>query len=80
MLFDAAKEEDLVVHREAEGDGEDEHGLGAVDAAQWSEAEEVGEVAILKYPDERTEADRKGEDVQDHGFDGDHQAAEHQEE
>src|SRR5713226_5992840 len=51
-LFDAAQQEDLVVHRQAKRDGEDQHGLRGVDAAAGLEVQQVLQVPILEDPDQ----------------------------
>ena len=61
-LLHPGQEEDLVVHREAEQDAEEDDRLGRLDEAEGLEAEEGREVALLEDPDQGPEAgaDRKG--------------------
>ncbi len=41
LLLDAAEQEDLVVHREAKGEREDQDGLSAVEAVVGLEAQQL---------------------------------------
>ena len=61
-LLHPRQEKDLVVHRQAEQDAEEDDGLGRLDEAERLEAEQRREVAILEDPDKGAEArdDRQG--------------------
>src|SRR5437763_12107444 len=79
LLLDAGQEEDLVVHREPEGDAEEQHRGEDADRARRREVQQPGEVPVLEDEDEGSERRRQAEDVERQGFQGDQQAADHEE-
>ncbi|CAB4726599.1 unannotated protein [freshwater metagenome] len=64
LLADPGEQEDLVVHREPEEDGEHQDRVGRVEVALRREAEQVGSVAVAEDP--RDHAERRGEGEQVH--------------
>ncbi len=58
QFLDAGEDEDLVVHRQPEGDDEQQHGHGDRQRA-GVEAEQAGQVAVLEDPD--GDAEHRGE-------------------
>ncbi len=64
-LGDSPEQEDVVVHRQAEGDREDEYGGGDAETAERLGAYESAEVALLEDPYQRTEAGAQAEQVHD---------------
>ena len=64
LFFDPTEQEDFVIHREAERDGEDQDWLGAVQAPNRLEAEHIGEMPILKDEHQRAKGRREREHIQ----------------
>ena len=78
-LLDAGEQEHLVVHRQPEGEDQDQHRHPQVERADGVEAEQTGEVAFLEDPDHGAEAGAEAEDVHEHGLDRHDDRAGHQE-
>ncbi len=55
LLPDPAEQEHLVVHRQPEQYGEQQHRVGRVEEAGRGEVEQAGQVAVLEDPHHRTE-------------------------
>ena len=68
-LADAAQQEDVVVHREAEEDGEQEDRQPGLDALDLLEAEQAGADALLRHQHEQPVRGAHGEQVHDDGLD-----------
>src|SRR5207249_427494 len=58
LLLDARQQEDLVVHRQPEGDAEHEDRGGRVEGADGGEVESAREVAVLEDPHHGAERGR----------------------
>src|SRR5829696_9050251 len=75
-LADTREQEDLVIHRDPKDRAEHQDRYRRIYKTQRREAEETGEVAVLKHPDHRPEARGQAEDVNDHGLKKDEAGAE----
>ena len=78
-LPDAGEQEDLVVHRQAEGEDEDDERDGGIERADAVEAEQARQVAVLEHPDQGPEGGTEREHVHHHRLDGHHDRAGHEE-
>ena len=76
-LLDPAEQEDLVVHREAEQDGEQEERHPGLDRVHLVEAEETGPEPVLEDQHEQPVRGADREQVEQHRGRRDHQRAEH---
>ena len=68
-LDDAREQEDLVVHRQAEPEGEHEEGHHRLDGPDRREAEQALEVALLEDPHDDAERGAERDDVEQQGLD-----------
>ena len=78
-LLHARQQEDLVVHRQPEQDAEQDHRQRRFDEAERREAEQRRQVAVLEDPDERAEAGRDRQRVDDERLGRQHHRAQQHE-
>ena len=78
-LLDAGEQEHAVVGGEREGDDEQQHEVGLLEAADRAEAEQRGEVAILEDQHEQARADGDRQQVHRERHERQHERAGHQE-
>ena len=78
-LLHAAEQEDLVVHRQAEQDAEEDDRLGRLHVAQRLEADQRRQVPVLEDPHQRTEAGDDREAVHDQRLERQHHRPQQQE-
>ena len=80
LLADAAQQEHLVVHREAERHREHQHRLRRLEGARRGESEQPLEVALLEPPDQDAERRRQRQHVHHDRLERQHDRPERQEE
>ena len=78
-LLDAGEQEHLVVHRQAEGEDEDDERDGGIERADGVEAEQARQVAVLEHPDQGAEGGAERQHVHHHRLHRHHDRAGHEE-